>query len=79
MVGEPLRVYVGARRDDDARHDALAEIVVRLAEDGRLSYGRMLEQRALDLARADLVAAGLDQVGCAATDKLYVAVCVTRR
>ena len=48
--------------------------VVGRAGHGRLEHARVLEQRDLDLARADLVAAGLDQVGRAAADDPPVAV-----
>ena len=58
----------------DPGHDPLAEVVVGRGGHRRLAHRGMLEQRDLDLARADLVAAGLDQVGRAAADDPPVAV-----
>src|SRR3954452_20237465 len=54
--------------------DLLAEVGVLLAGDGCLLDGGVVEQRDLDLPGADLVAAGLDQVGRAAADDAPVAV-----
>src|SRR3954449_1462206 len=41
---------------DDPGRDPLAEVIVRTAGDGDFRYGRVLEEGALDLARADFVA-----------------------
>src|SRR5918999_1467639 len=59
---------------DDPGDDPLAEVRVGRAGDGRLEHAGVLEQRDLDLPRADLVAAGLDQVGRAPADDPPVAV-----
>ena len=53
--------------------DPLAEIVVGLAGHGGVGDRRVLAQRRLDLPGADLVAAGLDQIGRAAADEADVA------
>ena len=58
----------------DPGDDLLAEVGVLLAGDRGLLDAGVLEQRDLDLAGADLVAAGLDQVGRAAADDAPVAV-----
>src|SRR5918997_964028 len=56
------------------RHDALAQVVVGRPGHRDLGHGRMLEQRHLDLAGPDLVAAGLDQIGRATAHDAPVAV-----
>ena len=63
VVDERLRNERRARGRDDVRDDALAEVVVRLADDRRLRDAGPCEQRVLDLTRADAVPTGLDQVG----------------
>ena len=68
-----LRRAAGSVGHDPA-DDALAEVGVGLARDGRLADTGVFEQRDLDLARADLEAAGLDQVGRAPADDPPVAV-----
>ena len=73
-VVDQLVAAGGSPSGDDPGDDALAQVVVGLAGDRGLARRRMLEQGALDLARADLVAAALDQVGRAAADDAHVAV-----
>src|SRR6185437_11805923 len=68
VVAELVRIGRGALRGDDPSHDALAEVGVGRAGHGDLGDGLVLEQRALDLARADLEAAALDEVGGAPAD-----------
>src|ERR687896_713194 len=69
VLGRPL-----ALARDDPGHDPLAQVGVGLAGHGGLLDRRVLEQGALDLARADLEAAALDQVGGTAADDADVAV-----
>src|SRR3954468_23638065 len=73
VVDQRLRVRRVALGHDPG-DDALAEVRVLLAGHRRLLDARVVEQRDLDLAGADLVAAGLDQVGRAAADDAPVAV-----
>src|SRR4051794_691412 len=73
-VGELLLPGALVALDHDPGHDPLTEVLVGLAGDRRLGDRGMLEQRVLDLARADLVAAALDQVGRAPADDADVAV-----
>src|SRR5690606_39768548 len=54
-------------RDHEGR-DLLAEVVVGRADDRGLPHGGVREQRVLDLASADAVAAALDEVGGRAAD-----------
>src|SRR6185369_11138030 len=82
QLGDVVGQLFGRRRltaRHDPRDNPLAEVVVRFAGDGRLRDAGVFEQRVFDLARADLVAAALDQVGRLAPDDLDVAVAVTRR
>src|SRR3954452_130481 len=72
-VRELVRLDRGAVAPDDPRDDALPEVVVGLARDRGVVDGVVLAQRGLDLARADLVAAALDQVRGAAADDPDVA------
>ena len=65
---------LGALGGHDPGDDPLAEVGVGLAGDRRLAHAGVLEQRALDLARADLEAAALDEVGGAPPDDADVAV-----
>lgn len=53
---------------DDERHDPLAKIVIRDADDGCLPDGRMGQEGVFDLPGADLVPAALDDVDRGATD-----------
>src|SRR5207253_7475816 len=62
---------------DERLHD-LSAVRVRLADDGALGDGFVLEQRALDLERPDPVGRGEDDVVGAAGEP-EVAVVVTRR
>ena len=57
---------------DHPSDDSFAEVLVSFAGHGGVSDRRMLAQRRLDLAGADLVAARLDQVGRAAADEADV-------
>ena len=66
VVGELALARPLVALDDDPGDDPLAEVVVGLAGHRRLGDAGVLDQRVLDLARADLVAAALDQVGRAA-------------
>ena len=59
--------------------DPLAQVVVGLADDRGLPDAHVLEERGLDLAGADAVAAGLDQVDGAPTDDPVVAAGVDHR
>lgn len=54
--------------------DPLAKVRVGFAGDGGLADARVVQQGVLDLARADLVTAALDQVGGLAADDPYVPV-----
>ncbi|CAM5659758.1 hypothetical protein STENM223S_05951 [Streptomyces tendae] len=57
--GHMARQFLQAGRElqvaAPARHDPLAQVGVRFPGDGRLLDARVLQQRVLDLARADLV------------------------
>ncbi|KOG85596.1 hypothetical protein ADK38_35780, partial [Streptomyces varsoviensis] len=59
---------------DHVGDDLLPEVLVRDADDGRLAHRRVVEQGVLHLARADPVAARLDQVGGGAADDAVRAV-----
>jgi hypothetical protein len=77
QAGDVLAQLLRPRRDafpgDDERHDPLAEVVVRDADDGHLAHRRVLQQRRLDLAGPHLVAAGLDEVGGAPPHDAHLA------
>ena len=67
--GRPAPARPAASRRHDEGHDPLPQVVVRPPDHRRLGDAGVLQQRVLDLPRADLVAAGLDQVGGAAPDQ----------
>ena len=75
VVDQHLRIGVA----DDEGDDALAQVVVGHPDHRDLRDARVAEQHGLDLARADAVAAGLDQVDRLASDDAVHAVAVDHR
>ena len=77
LARERVRALVPGREDDERLDDARA-LGIGLADDGRLGHRRMLDERRLDLERADAVR-GRDDDVVGAADEPEVAVLVLRR
>src|SRR5690606_37193730 len=78
MGDELVRRWLRAPGDDPG-DDPFAQVGVRFAGHRDLGDARVVEQHVLDLARADLVATALDQVGGPPAHDAYVTVRVAHR